>query len=149
MVRPALLAAALFYLPTAGWVVRNYVRMGAPVLATNQGSSLYGNYNSVSARLEGPHFADWIHPSLIPGEPRMEQLATTMSEPEMSRYYTAKTIQFVRNHARVVPLVDSWTPGSRIASPAFGGPAPRLEMVTPRVDLPRGPLRNCRLAAID
>lgn len=105
-VRPALLVVVvLFYLPTVCWVARNYAIMGAPVLATNQGASLYGNYNSVSARLGGPRFADWIHPSLIPGETKMEQLATTMSEPEISHYYTAKAIQFARSHAAVVPVV--------------------------------------------
>lgn len=105
LVRPSLLAAALFYLPTAAWVARNYAVMGAPVFATKQGASLYGNWNSVSARLGGPRFADWVHPDLIPGEAKIKQLAATMSEPEMSHYYMERGLQFVRDHAAIVPIV--------------------------------------------
>jgi hypothetical protein len=96
------LGALLFYLPSAAWVARNYVALGAfPVLATETGSVLFGAYNPISAKW-GPEFATHLTPNVLPEE-NLHGLARTMSEAEVDRHWQARGKQFIREHWRSVP----------------------------------------------
>jgi hypothetical protein len=91
-------AGILFYLPLSVWMVRNYRITGDfPVIAGNDGNTLWGCYNPRVAIL-GDEFARWIHPDGIPGEVPVQQLARSMSEWEISRYYYAQGVRFIKSH---------------------------------------------------
>ena len=104
--RRLIAAAFLFYIPSAAWVVRNYLVSGAfPVLAGTASTTFYGNYNSLSATI-GPHFGRWVGGvDRIPGEEKYASLSQRMSEAEMLRYYDLKGREFVFHHLKVVPLL--------------------------------------------
>jgi hypothetical protein len=91
-------AGILFYLPITAWMIRNYRITGDfPVIAGNDGNTLWGSYNPRVAVL-GKDFAYWIHPDGIPGEEPVQQLAKRMSEWEISRYYYAQGMRFIKSH---------------------------------------------------
>jgi hypothetical protein len=98
--RRLIVAALLFYTPTALWILRNYFVLGAfPVMAGTSSMTFYGNYNPLSATI-GPNFARWISPEKIPGYPQKR-----MSEAEEFRFYDSKGKDFIVHHLKVVPLL--------------------------------------------
>jgi hypothetical protein len=95
-------AGILFYLPITAWIVRNYRITGDfPVIAGNDGNALWGTYNPHVA-IWGDDFARWTHPDGIPGEEPVEHLARKMSEWEISSYYHAKGVRFIKSHPGAV-----------------------------------------------
>jgi hypothetical protein len=91
------LAALLFYVPSAAWVTRNYFALGAfPVLA-NSGSTLFGSYNPVVAKV-GPEFAAMLTVSKTSSQEGVKMLAPRMSEAEVNRYYEQRAKQFLFEH---------------------------------------------------
>jgi hypothetical protein len=120
-------AGILFYLPITAWMVRNYRITGDfPVIAGNDGNALWGAYNPRVAAW-GNGFARWIHPDGIPGEERVQNLARRMSEWEISRYYHAKGVQFIKSHPGAVValmaghLVRTFMPVGWIPTPELPG----------------------------
>jgi hypothetical protein len=98
-------AALLFFIPSAGWVARNYFVSGRfPVLAGTSSMTFYGNYNPVSGAM-GPGFGRWIHPDEVPGEEKVSNLSRRLTEAEVLRYYDLKGKDFIARHWRVVPLL--------------------------------------------
>jgi hypothetical protein len=96
-------AGILFYLPITAWIVRNYRITGDfPVIAGNDGNALWGSYNPRVATWGSDDFARWIHPDGIPGEVPVQHLARTMSEWEISTYYHAKGVRFIKSHPGAV-----------------------------------------------
>jgi hypothetical protein len=93
----------LFAAPVAGWVLRNYAVSGrAPVISTLRGQTFYGGNNAVVAD-DLAYWGYWVFPNSIPGEPPMVELAKTMSEVEVDRYYYGKGREFVKRHAFALP----------------------------------------------
>jgi hypothetical protein len=120
-------AGILFYLPITAWMVRNYRITGDfPVIAGNDGNSLWGAYNPRVAAL-GKGFAMWIHPDGIPGEEPVQHLARRMSEWEISSYYHAKGMQFIKSHPGAVlalmagHLVRTFLPVGWLPTPELPG----------------------------
>jgi hypothetical protein len=104
--RRLIAAAALFFAPFVVWLMRNYAVTGAfPLVLTKTGEALYGNYNSLSATVGGPHFARWVMPDLVPGEESQRSLAGRMSELELNRYYQAKGLRFIAEHWEALPAL--------------------------------------------
>jgi hypothetical protein len=100
-----LLAVALiFYLPSAAWIARNYRTMGAfPFFATQNGDTLYGCYNPVTATM-GSQFAIWIGPRhVLSAEDKPRMFGT--SEVESDRYLRELAMRFLRAHWRIVPAM--------------------------------------------
>ena len=96
-----IVAALLFYTPTALWIARNYLVSGAfPVMAGTSSMTFYGNYNPISATI-GPRFGRWIGPYKIPGPGQQKR----MSEAEEFRYYDSQGRDFAVHHWKVVPLL--------------------------------------------
>jgi hypothetical protein len=104
--RRLIAAAVLFFVPFAGWLLRNYAVTGAfPVVLTKVGEDIYGTYNILTATVGNPHFARWVPADLIPGEERQASLAARMSELELSRYYEAKGRRFIASHWKALPAL--------------------------------------------
>lgn len=93
----------LFLVPMIIWTTRNYLVSGQfPVLSTLSGSTFYGANNSVVAdNLES--WGYWIFPDQIPGEKSMRELAKTMTEIKVDRYYSKKGLEHVRNNLFMMP----------------------------------------------
>ena len=96
-------AALLFLVPSLLWAARNYTVCGDfPVFSTLRGQTFYGGNNAVVAdTLE--YWGYWVFPDLVPGEPRMEDLARTKSEYQVDCYYYARGKDYVRQHAFAMP----------------------------------------------
>jgi len=103
--RRLLAAALLFFIPTAGWVVRNYlVSDRFPILAGTSSMTFYGNYNPLSGTT-GPRFGKWVHPDEIPGQEKVKNLSYRLSEAEVLRVWDLKGRDFIAHHWKVVPLL--------------------------------------------
>jgi hypothetical protein len=101
----AMLAAA-FWLPSALWMVRNYALSGEfPVLSTIEGETLYGANNSYVAS-DLSVWGYWVFPNDIPGETAKKDLARTMTERQLDRYYHRKGIAFLKQHWFEVPRLE-------------------------------------------
>jgi hypothetical protein len=101
-----LIAAAVFYLPSTVWVVRNYLAIGVfPLFVNEGGATIYGSYNSVTANAAEPAFATCLVPSFIPGEEPKALLAKRMSETEVNRYYEKQGMRFIRARSSVIPRI--------------------------------------------
>ncbi|MBV9397176.1 MAG: hypothetical protein JO062_04315 [Bryobacterales bacterium] len=99
------LAAILLYVPSVGWIARNYRATGVfPVFSSEGGRTFYGAYNSFTAAA-GQNFAGLILPQFLPGEQPPSQMAARMSELDVDRYYQRRGIQFVRAHWQEVPAL--------------------------------------------
>jgi hypothetical protein len=99
-----LVAALIFYLPSAAWIARNYRTMGAfPLFATQNGDTLYGCYNPVSATM-GSQFATWIGPRHVLSEEDKPRVFA-VSEVESDRYLRELGMRFIRAHWRIVPAM--------------------------------------------
>jgi hypothetical protein len=110
------IGTALFCLPAALWVVRNYAVSGSfPVLTSLEGEVLYGGNNErVASDLSV--WGYWIMPNDIPGETTKKELARTRSEMEVNQYYHDRGMQFIRANWYALPrlivgkLVRSFVP---------------------------------------
>jgi hypothetical protein len=104
--RRLIAAAALFCVPLFVWTIRNYTVTGSfPVVLSKAGEDVYGTYNSLTATVGGPHYGRWVPASLIPGEEPEPRMATKMSEVELSRYYQAKGLRFIRDRWKAIPAL--------------------------------------------
>ncbi len=98
--------AALFWIPSAVWIARNYALNGEfPVLSTIEGETLYGANNSYIASTLSI-WGYWIFPNEIPGETAKKELAQTMSERQIDRYYHRKGMAFLRAHWFELPRLE-------------------------------------------
>jgi hypothetical protein len=98
--------AALFWLPSGLWIVRNYAVSGEfPILSTIEGETLYGaNNSSVASNLNV--WGYWVFPNEIPGETVKKDLAQTMSERQVDRYYHRKGMAFLKEHWFELPRLE-------------------------------------------
>jgi len=101
--RRLLAASLLFFIPSALWVMRNYLVSGAfPVLAGSATTTLYGNYNPVSAK-PGPRFGRWVDPRRLPGEIAQDTLFRSWTEAQMLKHYDEQAKAFINQNWNVVP----------------------------------------------
>ena len=99
-------AAALFWLPSALWIARNYRLSGEfPVLSTIEGETLYGANNS-SVASDLAEWGYWVFPNDIPGETAKKDLAATMTELQLDRYYHRKGVAFLKLHWFELPRLE-------------------------------------------
>jgi len=98
--------AALFWLPAGLWITRNYALSGEfPILSTIEGETLYGaNNDYVASNLAV--WGYWVFPNEIPGETAKKDLAATMTERQVDRYYHRKGIAFLRQHWFGLPRLE-------------------------------------------
>ena len=100
------LMAGLFWLPSGLWIVRNYALSGEfPVLSTIEGETLYGGNNSYVASTLSV-WGYWVFPNEIPGETTKKELAATMSERQLDRYYHRKGMDFLKQHWFELPRLE-------------------------------------------
>ena len=99
-------AAALFWLPSGLWIARNYALSGEfPILSTIEGETLYGaNNDYVASNLAV--WGYWVFPDEIPGQTAKKDLAATMSELQVDRYYHRKGIAFLKQHWLGLPRLE-------------------------------------------
>jgi hypothetical protein len=99
-------AAALFWLPAGLWIVRNYALSGEfPILSTIEGETLYGaNNDYVNSNLAV--WGYWVFPNQIPGETAKRDLAATMTERQVDRYYHRKAITFLKQNWFGLPRLE-------------------------------------------
>lgn len=99
-------AAVLFWLPAGLWIARNYALSGEfPVLSTIEGETLYGaNNDYVASKLAS--WGYWVFPDEIPGETAKKDLAATMNELQLDRYYHRKGIAFLKQHWFELPRLE-------------------------------------------
>jgi 4-amino-4-deoxy-L-arabinose transferase-like glycosyltransferase len=97
------IGSALFCLPAALWIVRNYAVSGYfPVLSAMEGETLYGGNNDrVASDLSV--WGYWIMPNEIPGEQTKRDLALTRTELEVNKYYHDRGMQFIRANWYALP----------------------------------------------
>jgi hypothetical protein len=97
--RLPLLCVAIFMLPAAIWVSRNYLVTGIfPVLASIRGETLYGANNAVVAN-DLRFWGHWVMPDEIPGQEHKRDLARRMAnDAELDQYYYAKGLAYIRAH---------------------------------------------------
>jgi hypothetical protein len=94
---------AVFALPTAAWVARNYWVTGAfPVLSTLRGETLYGANNPVVAS-DLRVWGYWIMPDEIPGERSKRELTRDLGDVGRDRYYVRKAIEFLQGDRLSLP----------------------------------------------
>jgi hypothetical protein len=98
--------AALFWLPSGLWIARNYAVSGEfPVLSTIEGETLYGaNNEHVATDLKD--WGYWVFPNDIPGETAKRELAQTMSERQIDRYYHQKGMAYLKAHWPELPRLE-------------------------------------------
>ena len=97
-VRGLVIGGLLFMVPVVAWCYRNYTVTGhAPVLSTLRGETFYGSNNPVVAN-DLLAWGYWIMPDKIPGEARKEDLARTMTDFELDRYYFQKGMHYLRSN---------------------------------------------------
>ncbi len=102
-IKKCLIWLAVFSLPSALWVVRNYAASGKfPVLSTIRGETFYGAYNS-KAYFELDTWGYWIFPNNIPGETPKIELAKKFSEEELDEYYYSKGKEFLWQNLGYLP----------------------------------------------
>jgi hypothetical protein len=96
----------LFWLPSGLWIARNYALSGEfPVLSTIEGETLYGaNNDYVASNLAV--WGYWVFPDGIPGQTAKKDLAATMSELQVDRYYHRKGIAFLKQHWLGLPRLE-------------------------------------------
>ncbi len=87
----------LFYAPVAGWITRNYRVCGHPAISTLKGQTIYGGNNELVAN-DLNWWGYWVFPNSIPGEMPMHELAKTMSEYEVDKYYTQKAAKYAKEN---------------------------------------------------
>lgn len=99
----AVVAVALFVLPSSLWMLRNWRVCGHfPVMSTIKGQTFYGGNNAVVAT-QSKSWGYWVFPNEIPGEFPMGGLAKSMSEWDVDAYYMKKGKAFVRDHRAQMP----------------------------------------------
>jgi hypothetical protein len=100
---PVLAGTALLLLPSGLWAVRNFAVSGEfPVISTISGQTFYGGNNDVVAdTLEW--WGYWVFPDAIPGERAMSELAGSMSEFEVEKYYHRRGREYVEGHKSAMP----------------------------------------------
>lgn len=95
---PIVLSALLFLAPACFWAMRNYAVCGRfPVFSTLEGQTFYGGNNSIVAE-DLEQWGYWVFPDQIPGEKKMREMATAMSELDVSDYYVNKGKCFLRQN---------------------------------------------------
>ena len=98
--------AALFWLPAGLWIARNYALSGEfPILSTIEGETLYGGNNDYVAS-DLAVWGYWVFPNLIPGETAKKDLAATMTERQVNRYYHRKGIAFLKQQWFALPRLE-------------------------------------------
>ncbi len=97
--------AVLYWLPSACWIARNHAVSGLFTLSTLEGETFYGANNEVVANTLS-EWGYWIFPNRIPGETPKAELARTMKEHELDRYYHNKGMAFVRAYWRELPRLE-------------------------------------------
>jgi hypothetical protein len=98
--------ALLFWLPSGLWILRNYALSGEfPVLSTIEGETLYGANNEYVASTLS-QWGYWVFPNEIPGETTKKELAQTMSERQIDRYYHRKGMAFLKQHWFELPRLE-------------------------------------------
>jgi hypothetical protein len=118
------IGGAVFTLPAALWVARNYAVTGHfPVLSGMEGETLYGGNNERVSTDLGV-WGYWIMPDQIPGEKTKRDLAQTRTEWELNLYYHDRAMQFIRANWYAVPrlmvgkLVRGFVPVPWVPLPA-------------------------------
>ena len=95
---PVVIAVFISLLPPLLWMHRNYRVSGTfPVLSSLKGQTFYGGNNAVVADT-WEYWGYWVFPDQIPGETPMVELARTMTERDVDRYYYNKGKQYVSAH---------------------------------------------------
>jgi len=98
--------AALFWLPSALWIARNYAVSGEfPVLSTGEGETLYGGNNDYVASTLSV-WGYWVFPNEIPGETPKKELVQTLSERQLDVYYHRKGVAFLKQHWFELPRLE-------------------------------------------
>jgi hypothetical protein len=98
--------AALFWLPSAIWIFRNYAASGEfPVLSTIEGATLYGSNNDYVAS-DLSVWGYWVFPNEIACEPSLKELAQTMTERQADVYYHRKGVAFLKTHWFAIPRLE-------------------------------------------
>lgn len=94
---------ALFCLPGAVWIVRNYAVSGYfPVLSAMEGETLYGGNNERVAT-DLSVWGYWIVPNDVPGEQTKQELSRTRTELEVNQYYHDRGMEFIRENWFAMP----------------------------------------------
>jgi len=112
-------------LPLLPWVIRNaMVFQEFPLLGAGKGETLYGGNNDLAAEVGGKYWGYLVLPSNLPGEKPLPELAATMSEPELDRYYTGQARQWIRDNPRKLPMLvvgklrRAYVPWPRVKTPS-------------------------------
>lgn len=93
-----ILCSAVFLIPPALWMVRNYKLSGKfPVVSTIRGETFYGGNNFFVAE-NLSHWGYWMFPDDIPGETPKGDLAKQMNEIELDEYYFNKGKAYLREN---------------------------------------------------
>ena len=118
------IGGALFTLPAALWVARNYAVTGHfPILSGMEGETLYGGNNERVAT-DLSVWGYWIMPNEIPGEKTKRELTQTRTEWELNSYYHDRAMQFIRANWYALPrlmvgkLVRGFVPVPWVPLPA-------------------------------
>jgi hypothetical protein len=89
--------------PTVLWAVRNYPLTGRfPVLSSLEGEALWGSNNPVVAN-DLMYWGYWIMPDHIPGETTKSDLARGRTDLQLSDYYHAQAVTWIKANVRDLP----------------------------------------------
>lgn len=93
-------------LPLTPWLVRNTIVFGHfPVIGAGAGEVMRGGNNDLTAEPGGLYEGYIVQPGQFPGERSLSDLARTMNEYEVDRYWFAQGIQWVRSHPAKLPML--------------------------------------------
>lgn len=99
--------SAIFLLPAAAWMARNYAVSGAfPLLSAQEGETLYGANNILTAH-SGRFWGYWVFPDDIPGERPKRELMNEMSEAALNNYYRQKGLAFLLQEPSLIPWMEA------------------------------------------
>lgn len=91
-------------IPLTPWLIRNtLVFRSFPVLGAGGGETLFGGNNDMAAQRGGKYEGYIVQPGGIPGEKSVFELAVTMNEAEVDRYYTKKALTWITSNMTSLP----------------------------------------------
>ncbi len=90
--------------PLSPWVVRNAIVFHSfPILGAGGGETLYGGNNDVAATRGGRLEGYLVLPGDLPGERSLLELASTMNEVEVDRYYVKRGREWIAKNLKILP----------------------------------------------